>query len=123
MDSLLRTFVLTLTAKLALLGIDVGEVGVQGDGLELADLHAFLASDTTNRASLARLGALVLVVAEDNDTTVLQALEANLNDAARAGLGAGTASGTFLFVHLGQTRLGIHVDGIELARSHTVATA
>ena len=63
MDSLLRTFVLTLTAKLALLGIDVGEVGVHGDGLELADLHALLAGDTAYGAGLAGHGALVLVVA------------------------------------------------------------
>ena len=122
MDSLLRTFVLTLTAKLALLGIDVGEVGVHGDGLELADLHAFLASDTTNRASLARLGALVLVVTQHYHTAVLQPFQANLNDAARTSLGAGTAGGTFLFVHLWQTRFGIHANGIELTGCHAVAT-
>ena len=86
MDGVLRTFVLTLATEFALLGIDVGEVGIYGDSLELADLHALLASDATYAAGFACLCALVLVVTKHHHASVLQALETNLDDAARTSL-------------------------------------
>ena len=122
MDGVLRTFVLALTAEFALLGIDVSEVSVNGDSLELADLHTLLAGDATYAAGLAGLGAFVFVVAEHHDATVLQALQTNLDDASRTSLGASTAGGTLHFIDFGQTRFGIHADSVELAGCHAVAT-
>ena len=123
MDGVLRTFILTLATELAFLCVNVGQVGIYCDRFELADLHALLASDTAYAACFACLCALVLVVTEHYDATVLQALQTNFYHATRTSLGASTAGSTFLFVHLRKSRFGIHADGIELTSCYTVATA
>ena len=55
-----RALVHALTAELALLRVDIGEVVFNGDCTERADLLAFAASDATRLAGLHHHGALVL---------------------------------------------------------------
>ena len=109
-----------LAAETTLLGIDVSEVAVDGDGLEVTLLLALTATDTCAEAGLAGDSTFVLVDTENDHSASLGSLLTQLDDVARASLDALAAGGTFLFVHYGQTRLGIHREGSELASCHAV---
>lgn len=123
-DGSLRASLLALATHLALLSIDVGKVVLERDGLELlASLDALAATDTGSLANLVGDSSLVLVVAEHNDSATFRAFETNLDDASRTSLCTGSASGTLLFVNLWQTRLWVHVEGIELTLGYTIAAA
>ena len=70
MNGSLRTSFLTLSAHLTLLGIDVGEVVLEGNRLELlASLYALAATDTRSLASLIGDSSFVFVVAKNDDST------------------------------------------------------
>ena len=119
---MLRTFVFALTAELALLIVDVGQVVGDGDSLERTYLLALAATDTTYLTSLASDGTLVLVYTKHYHATTILALVAQLDDHARTSLHTSATSRTLLGVNLGKTGSGVHADSIELTCSHTVAT-
>ncbi len=124
MDSSLGASLLTLTAHLALLGIDICQIVLEGDGLELlARLHALATADTRCLASLVGNSALVLVVTEHHYPTTLGTLQTYLDDTSWTSLGTSTTGSTFLLVDNGKTCLGIHVDSTKLTLGNTVATA
>ena len=60
--------------------------------------------------------------AADVDAAVFLAFAAQLDDAARAGFGAGAAGGALVGVDHWHP-VGAHVDGVELAGGHAVAAA
>ena len=115
MDGSLRTGFLALSAHLALLGIDVGEVVLERNGFELlASLDAFATTNTGSLASLVGNGSFVLVVAKDNDSATFRTFETNFDDASWTSFRASTASRTLLLINFGQTCLWIHLKGVEL---------
>ena len=122
-DGVLGTFVFALAAEFALLVVDVGQVVGDGDSLEGAHLLTLAATDTAYLAGLACHGTLVLVHAEHHHAATIAALVAQLDDHARTCLHASTTSGTLVGIHLGESCLGIHANGVKLARLHAVATA
>ena len=119
-----RTLIDTQTASLTFLGIDVGEIVLNGDGIKLADFLALAAADTCILAVLHGYAALVLVDTFHpntagitlNDTTLL----AKLDDEFGTSLHTCTAGNTLLGIDLGKTTLLIDVNGIELTGFDTV---
>ena len=101
----------------------VSEIVLYRDCLKLAYLKALATSDTSVGASLTCHASLVLIDTADVDTTPLGSLLAQLDDHLRTSLDTSAAGGTLIFVHLGKTCLGIHMDGIEVADSDAVAIA
>ena len=120
---MLRTFIFTLTAELALLIVDVSQVVGDGDSIERTYLLALATTDTTYLTSLASDGALILVYTKHYHAAAILALVAQLDDHARTSLHTCATSRTLLGINLGKTRCGVHADSIELTCSHTVATA
>ena len=115
-----------LAAGLALVVIDIAEVVLDGDCAELADRSTFAAAYAGVGAGLPCNSALVLVHAANPYAPLVLwhcTLVANLDDVLRAGLCAGAAGRTFGLVDLREACLRVHMDGAELAGSHTVATA
>ena len=124
MDGSLGTNLLALTTHFTLLCVDVGQVVLKRDGFELlASLDAFATTDTRGLAGFVSDSTFVFVVAKNDDATPLRTFESNLDNSPRASLRTGSTSCTLLLVNLRQTCLRIHVESIELAFVHTVATA
>ena len=121
-DGVLGTFVFALATQLTLLIVDVGKVVGDGDSLERTYLLALATTDATYLAGLACHGTLVLVYAEHHHATTIASLVAELDDHARTCLHTSTTSGTFVGIYLGEACLGVHVDGVKLARLHAIAT-
>ena len=122
-DRVLRTFVFALAAEFTLLIVDVSQVVGDGDSLEGTHLLALAATDTAHLTGLACHGSLVLVDAEHHHATTVAALVAEFDDHARTCLHAGSTSGTLLGIHLGESRLGVHADGVKLTCLHAVTTS
>jgi hypothetical protein len=123
-DGSLRTSFLTLPTHLALLCIDVGEVVYEGNRLELlASLYALAATDTGCLTSLVGDGSLVLIVAENDDTTAFGTFQTDFDDASRAGFRASATSRALLFVNLWKTSFLVHVESIELTFGYTITTS
>ena len=101
----------------------VSEIVLYRDCLKLAYLKALATSDTRVGASLASHASLVLIDTADVDTASLGSLLAKLDDHLRTSLDTRSTGGTLIFVHLGETRLGIHVDRIKVAHSDAVSIA
>ena len=94
-----------------------------GDGTKRTFLLAFFAGDASCLTGLDGNGTFVLVDTRHIDAAALGTFLSQLDNAARTSLRTRAASRTFLFVDLGQTRLGVDVDSIKLTGIHTVATA
>ena len=122
MDSSCWTCVLALTAQTALVVVDVCQVVLDDDCIELTYLLALATTDTSIGTCLACYSALVFVDAHHYHATVLRTFLAQLDDVAWTCANALAAASTFLVIHLWQTSLRVHVDSIELAGCHTVAT-
>ena len=122
MDGLGRTYGNTLAADAALVEVDVRHVVLNGDGTKRTLLLTLAATNTCSLAGLHGSRTLVLVDAADIDTTVLWSFLTQLDDVTRTSLDTSATRGTLLFIDLGETSLGIHVDSVELAGSDTVAT-
>ena len=123
MDSARRTNRYTFPTHTALCVINVSHV--VGDG-NCTEWTLFLTLTTTDAGVLAGLtgyGTLVFVDARDEDATRLRPLLAQLDDALRTSLYAGTTRGTFLLIHLGETCLGIDVDRTKVAGLYAIAIA
>ena len=120
---MLRTFVFTLAAELTLLVVDVSQVVGDGDGLERTHLLTLATTDTSYFTSLAGERTLVLVDTEHHHAATVASLIAELDDHAWTCLHTGTASGTLVGIHLGESCLGVHADSIKLTCFHTIATA
>ena len=101
----------------------VSEIVLYRDCLKLAYLKALATSDTRVGASLASHASLVLIDTADVDTASLGTFLAELDDHLRTSLDTRSTGGTLIFVHLGEARLGIHVDRIKVAHSDTVSIA
>ena len=101
----------------------VSEIVIYRDCLKLAYLKALATSDTSVGASLTSHAALVLVDTADVEAATLGPLLAKLDDHLRTSLDTSSTGGTLIFVYLGKARLGIHMDGIEVADSDAVAIA
>ena len=113
----------TLPAQSAFVEVDIRHVAAQNDGIELAFLGAFAATDTGGLASLHGNGALVLVDTRHKYTTPFDSFLAELDDAAWTGLATSTAGSTAVFIDLRESCFGVDMDGIKLAGFYTVATA
>lgn len=101
----------------------VSEIVLYRDCLKLAYLKALATSDTSVGASLTCHASLVLIDTADVETASLGTLLAELDDHLRTSLDTRSTGGTLIFVHLGKACLRIHVDGIKVAHSDTVAIA
>jgi len=123
MDGASRASLFALAARLALLGVDVGEVATHLNSLERAGLEALLAAYAAHVAVLDDQGALVGVGASHIDTAVVLATGTNLDDATGTGLGAHAAAHALVGVNDGQTRDGVDVQCIEIASAGAVAQA
>ena len=121
-DGVLRTFVFALAAELTLLIVDVGKVVGDGYSLEGAYLLTLATTDTTDFTSLASERALILIDAEHYHATTIASLVAEFNNHTRTCLHASTTSGTLVGIHLGKSGLGVHANGVKLARLHAIAT-
>jgi len=118
---MLRTFIYALAAQTALLKVNVCQVVLKGDCLERAGLDALAATYATYLTSLLGYRTLVLVDAAYIDPAVQFVLVTEFDDLTRAGLSAGTASGALVLINHRKSRLGIHLDGIELTCLDAVA--
>ena len=101
----------------------VSEIVLYRDCLKLAYLKALATSDTSVGASLTCHATLVLIDTTDVDTASLGTFLAELDDHLRTSFDTRSTGGTLIFVHLGEARLGIHVDCIKVAHSDAVAIA
>ena len=113
----------TLTAGFALGVIDIGHIVAHRNSFKGAYLGALAAADTCVLAGLHSHSAFFLVDTADEDTTALIALVSQLDNTARTSFGTGATGGALLLVDHRRAGLGIHMDGIKLAGSHTVATS
>ena len=118
---MLRALVHALAAQTALFEINVSQVVLQCDSLKRACLYALAATYAGYIASLLGNGTLILVYAAYIYPAVQLVLVAEFDDMARAGLCASTAGSALVLINHRQSRLGIHVDGIELTCLDTVA--
>ena len=122
MDSTCWARIFALTAQTALVVVDVCQVVLDDDGIKLAYFLALATTDTSVGTCLACHSTLVFVDAHHYHATALRTFLAQLNDVAWTCANALAAAGTFLVIHLWQTCHRVHVDSIELAGCHTVAT-
>ena len=122
MDSTCWALILALAAQAALVVVDVCQVVLDGDSVELANFLALATTDTSVGTCLACYCALVFVDAHHYHATALRTFLAQLDDVAWTCANALAAAGTLLVIHLWQTGLRVHVDSVELAGCHTVAT-
>ena len=122
MDDMGGTGFYTLLAQTALLEVDIREIVLYSYRLELALLLALAATDTCCLAGLHCHRSLVLVHAAHIDAATLRTFLAKLDDVTWTCLDAGSTGNALLLINLGDARLGIDVDGIELAGGNTVAT-
>ena len=119
---MLRTNGNALTAETALRVVNVGQVVLNGDRTEVTLLLTLTATDTTDGTSLHRHRALVLIDARDKHSPTLRALLAQFDDATRTSLDATAARRTLLLIDLGDTSLGIDMDGVELTSLDAITT-
>ena len=115
-----RAFSHAFLAKLALREIYIGEIVFNGNCPVRTYFGTFATSYAGCRAGFTCHSALVLVDTADIDPHAARTFVPEFDDILRAGLHAGSTCGTFLLVHFRQTCLRIHLDGSELACSHTV---
>ena len=123
MDRSCWTRILALAAEAALVVVDVCQVVLDDDGIKLAYFLALAATDTSVGTCFACYSAFVFVDAHHYHATALRTFLAQLDDVAWTCANALAAASTYLGIHLWQTGLRVHVDSIELAGCHTVATA
>lgn len=110
------TSLFTLAAKVALVRVDISQVGIQGDGLEfLASLHALATTDATVLALFHGQSTLVLVVAKNDHATALGTYGTQLDNASRTRLCTSATTRTLRFVHLGDASFRIHADSAKQA--------
>ena len=120
MDGTSRASLFALTARRALLWVDVGEVATHLDSLERAGLKALLAAYATHVAVLDDQGALVGVGASHIDTAVVLATRTNLDDATGTSLCTNATAHALVGVNDGQTRDGVDVQRVEIASAGAV---
>lgn len=113
-----RAFLGAKSAVLALIGIDLGKIVLDGDGFELADLLALAAADAAHGTGFPGLCALVSVGALNNDFVLGRC---DPDDVLRTCGRAGSASGAKLSGHNGYAVADL--DGSEVAGSGAVAQA
>ena len=118
-----RTYRYALTTHAAFRVINVGHVVGDSYRSERTLLLALTTTDAGVATSLAGYGTLVFVDTRDKDSTRLRSLLAQLDDALRTCLHAGTARGTFLLIHLGDTGLRVDADRTEVAGLHAIPIA
>ena len=117
-DRTRRALLQAHTAVLALRVIDRSDVVLDRDSLELADLHALAAADTTVVALLARCGTLIGVAAENVNLSLLRN---HVDEVLRARLRALTASDAGVMVDL---RYAVDdADRVKVADIDTIAKA
>ena len=120
---MLRALVNALAAQTALFKVNVGQIVLKRNSLKRTRLYAFSATDAGHVTRFFGYRPLILVYATHIDPAVHLVLAAEFNDKARAGLGTGTACGTFVLIHNRQAGIGIHVYGIELTCAHAITTS
>lgn len=101
----------------------VSEIVLYRDCLKLAYLKALTTSDTSVGAGFTCHATLVLINAANVETASLGTLLAELDDHLRTSFDTRSTGGTLIFVHLGEPRLGVHVDRVKVAHSDAVAIA
>lgn len=107
--------------RLALFGVDVGEVASHLDGLERTGVEALLAADAADLATLHRYGTLVGIRTADINPAVVLAARTDFDDASRTRLGANAAADALVGVHYGKPRDVVDVHGVERTFLHAVA--
>ena len=118
---MLRAFIHALAAQTALLKVNVCQIVLKGNGLERAGLDTLAATYAGYITSLLGNGTLILVYAAYVNPAVQFVFVTEFDDMARAGLCACTAGSTLVLINHRKTRLGIHMDGIELTCLDAVA--
>ena len=113
MDSSAWTFVFTLAAHLALIGIDVSQITIHRNGLKLTALDTLAATYATVLAFLDSQSTFVLVVAENHHRAVLGTLGTEFNDTSGTCLLTGTTSSTFRLVDLSNTSDRVNLNGTK----------
>ncbi len=119
----MRAFGNAFSAQTALNGVDISEVVLQRNGLELANLNAFTATDTTNGTSLTSNGALIAANARDENAATFRTTAPKLDNRFRASLNAFTARSTISLNNLGQTGSRVNMDSVEVANNNAIALA
>ena len=118
-DDLLRALLGTHTAALALVIIHTGHTVHNVDGIKLAGTLAHAAGNAGGRAGFHGHRALILVGAHDH--RLAGAASVDHNHMLGADVGAGTAAGALVLIHLGHA---VHnVDGVKLTDLGAVAQA
>ena len=105
----------TFTAQYAFIGIDEGLIIFHGNGLVLADLETFGASNTGHAAVLLRHGTLFLVDTAHINFPVFFILLPEFNNVSRTGFNAGTTSCTFVINDFRKFCDRVHMNGIKIA--------
>ena len=123
MDRTSGAYLYALATETALGVVNVGEVIADRDGVKLALLETLTTADAGVGADLLIDRSLILIDAGDEDAPIFLSFLPQLDDVAGAGLDALTAGGTLILIDLGETGGGIHMDGIEVADAHAVATS
>ena len=117
------TLVYTILAELALLVVDISEIGGDCDALRGAGLGTLATADTSHLALLHGDSAFLLVGAGHIYTHTARALIAQLDDGAGAGLHTGAATDTLVLDDVGQAGLAVHLHSSVGTSLDTVATA
>ena len=123
MDSSAWTFVFTLAAHLALIGIDMSQITIHRNGLKLTALDTLAATYATVLAFLDSQSTFVLVVAENHHLAVLGTLGTEFNDTSGTCLLTGTTSCTFRLVYLSNTSDRVNLNGTKKTGMLTVTLA
>ena len=96
-----RTSGFTLTAKAALVVVDICHVVFYRNSLKSALFLTLAASDAGIQAGFARYGSFVFIDAFHNHTSALRTFFSQFDDVSRTSLHALTASGTLVLIHFG----------------------
>ena len=123
MDRSRRAECLALTAKLALLEVDISDIVDHMDRIVGTCLLADSATDTCGSAGLLGSRALVLVRAGYEHPHSARSLRTKLDYVLWASLGAGAAGSTFFLVDDRKTGYRVHGEGTELTGSYAVSAA
>ena len=117
-----RTYGNAFTAQAALLIINICHIVLHGNCPKVTLFLTLATADTTDGTDLHRHGTFILVDTGDEHSPTLRTFLAQFDDVTRTSLDTCTTRGTLLVINLGDARLGIDADSIELTGFHTVAT-
>ena len=110
-----------LTARLALLKVNVAEIILDSDSIKWASLLAFSAPYAGHTARLFSRATFVFVDAGYEYPPVLRVLLSHFYHMLRADLGASTACCTFILIHNWKQSLGVHVNRVKIAHCAAIA--